>query len=192
MSTTPNPFMDHAAPVLAGEPTINDQQKSELWDAFHSKSPDELIQHLTPLSVPDEFKKRLLDAKHASMPVKPPVDKVTEAVQRVAALDPKVLDVAESHPNILKAFTTAAITPEKPAAAVGDATSASGKGTKTPEEPKTPAAPLAPRADGQPHFPSIPDGHHRVLSSNGGVYDIPQENIEAARATDPNMHILNP
>jgi hypothetical protein len=192
MSTTPNPFMDHAAPILAGEPSITDSDRESLWDAFHSKSSEELVQHLAPLAVPDDLKRKLFDAKRASMPVAPPVDKVTEAVQRVAALDPKVLDVAESHPNILKAFTTAAATPEKPAQEAAGGASAAPK-DNTAATAKKPA-PLAqpPRADGQSHMPPIPEGHHRILASDGGIHDIPAENIEQARAIDPNMHVLNP
>lgn len=184
-----NPFMDHAAPVLASEPAITDQQKSDLWDAFHSKSPEELIQHLTPLAVPDDLKKRLIDAKRASVPTSAPVDKITDAVNKIAHLDPQVRQTAEASPNLLKAFTAAATTPEKPAQEAASTTSAAPKG------PKTPAASKAlqpPRADGQPHFPAIPDGHKRVLASDGGVHDIPEENIEKARVIDPNLHVLNP
>ena len=189
MSTPQSPFMDHVAPILQAEPSINDQQRSDLWDAFHSKNADELTQHLATLAVPDDLKHKLWAAKQASAPAAPPVDKVTEAVQRLAAMDPKTLDVAESHPNLLKAFTTAATAePKAPAAPAGE-TSAAGKG-KTASAAQKPA--LSPRPDGQPHFPSIPDGHHRVLSTNGGVYDIPAENIDKARETDPNLHILNP
>lgn len=191
MATTPSPFQDHASPILSADPTLSDQQRSDLWDAFHSKNPDELVQHLTPLAIPDDTKHKLWAAKQASMPpVKvEPVDKVTAAVNKMVALPPDVLDKAEQHPNVLKAFTTAATAPEKEPTAAAGASSAVPRGEKTPAAPKTP---LAPRADGQPHFPSIPDGHHRILSSNGGVYDVPVENIEKARAVDPNLHILNP
>jgi hypothetical protein len=190
MSTPQSPFQDHASPILQGEPTINDQQRSELWDTFHqSKDPNELVQKLTPLAIPDDLKHKLFQAKQTSMPAPPPVDKVTEAVQKMVALDPKVLDVAEAHPNLLKAFTTAATTEPKAPAEPAAASAPAGKGKTASAAPKTP---LTPRADGQPHFPPIPDGHHRVLSSNGGVYDVPQENIDKAREADPNLHVLNP
>lgn len=200
MSTPQSPFMDHAGPILQGDPSLSDTAKANIWDVFHqSKNPAELADKLQnmphpdqpgqTLVIPDDTKHKLWTAKQASMPAPPPLDKVSAAVQRMVALPPDVLDKAEQHPNVLKAFTTAATTPEKPAAEPASAAPAAGKGTKAPAAPKTP---LAPRADGQPHFPSIPDGHHRVLSTNGGVYDIPAENIEAARATDPNLHILNP
>jgi hypothetical protein len=203
MSTPQSPFQDHAAPILQGDPSLSDQARSNLWDIFHgSKDPAELAQKLQnvphpddptqTLRVPDDTKHKLWEAKQASMPVAPPVDKVTEAVQRMVALDPKTLDTAESHPNMLKAFTTAATAPEKAAPAAAGASSAAGKGDTASKAKKPAAAPLPPRPDGQQHFPAIPEGHKRILHSNGGVYDIPEENLEAVRTKDPNMHVLNP
>jgi hypothetical protein len=189
MSSPTSPFMDHAAPVLSGDPTLSDDQRADLHDAFYQKDPAALTAHLQTLAIPDDTKHKLFQAKQASMPPTPPVDKVTDAVHRLAAIDPQTLEIAESHPNLLKAFTTAATTPEKEPTAAAGATSGADKGKKT---SKAPTAPVAPRADGQPHFPAIPDGHHRVLSTNGGVYDVPHENIDAARVADPNLHILNP
>lgn len=189
MSTSPSPFADPASPILENEPSISDSQRADLHDAFYSKSPDELIQHLAPLAIPDDLKNKLHQAKQATMPVAGPIDKVTAAVQRIAQLDPQTRQIAESSPNLLKAFTAAATTEAKAPAEPAGASSPAGKGKTAPAAEK-PA--LSPRQDGQPHFPPIPDSHHRVLSSNGGVYDIPAENVEAARAADPNMHILNP
>lgn len=192
MSTPASPFQDHASPILQAEPAITDQQRADLWDTFNqTKSPEELAQRLTPIAVPDDLKHKLWQAKNIATPPKAiePVDKVSAAVQRMVALPPDVLDKAEQHPNVLKAFTTAATTEPKAPAAPASETSAAGQGRMASAAQK-PA--LSPRPDGQPHFPSIPENHHRVLASNGGVYDIPAENIEAARATDPNLHILNP
>ena len=189
MSTISSPFQDHAAPVLAADPTLSDTAKADLWDAFHSKSPEELVQHLSTLAIPNETKHRLWQAKQASLPVPSPTDKVTAAVTKIASLDPQIRQIAEASPNLLKAFTTAATTPEKEPAAASGGASGSAKGTKA---PKAPAAPQPPRLDGQPHFPSIPDGHHRILGTDGSVYDIPAEHLDTARAADPNMHIMNP
>jgi hypothetical protein len=190
MSTTPSPFQDHAAPILAGEPSITDDQRANLHDIFHgSKDPNELASKLSSFPVPDDLKHKLWTAKQASTSSAPPVDKVTEAVQRLAAMDPQTLDVAESHPNLLKAFTAAATTepkaPQEPAAA----SSPAGKGKTASAAPKIPTEP---RLDGQPHFPPIPDGHHRILASDGGVHDIPAEKIDEARKIDPLLHVLNP
>lgn len=191
MSTPASPFMDHASPILSAEPAITDQQRADLWDAFHTKNVDELTQHLAPLAIPDDLKHKLWTAKQAVSPVPavPPVDKTVAAMQRMVTLDPKVLETAEAHPNVLKVLTSAAQTPEKEAPAAAGGASAESKAPKTPKAPK---APQPPRLDGQPHFPSIPDGHHRVLGTDGSVYDIPAEHLDTARAADPNMHIMNP
>jgi len=189
MASSTSPFMDHAAPILSAEPSITDDQRADLWDAFHTKNADELIQHLAPLAIPDDLKHKLWQAKQASLPIPSPTDKVTDAVQKIANLDPQARKIAESHPNLLKVFTTAATTPEKEATAALGGPSAVSKGKKAPAVSKVP---LAPRLDGQPHFPEIPEGHHRVLTAGGGVWDIPQEHIEEARALDPSLHVLNP
>jgi hypothetical protein len=177
--------MDHAAPVLSSEPSLDPQAKSDLWDAFHSKSPEELIQHLTPLAVPDDFKKRLLDAKQASLPpVKAePVDKVSAAIGKMVTLPPDVLDKAENHPNVLKAFTTAATTAEPAAQEPAGAASPAGKSKKAAGTPE--AASVA------PDLPPTPSGHALTHSSNGGYYHVPVANIAKAKAIDPSLTVLH-
>lgn len=189
MSITPSPFLDHAAPILSAEPSINDDQRAELWDAFYSKNADELAQHLAPLAIPDDTKHKLFQAKQLSMPAPAPLDKAAAAIKAVANIDPKVLDIAETHPNVLKVLSTAATTEPKPSAGDSGTSSEAGKGKTASAAPKPV---LKPRIDGQPHLPAIPDKHHRVLASNGGIYDVPAENISKAQELDPNLHILNP
>jgi hypothetical protein len=41
-------------------------------------------------------------------------------------------------------------------------------------------------------LPPIPDGHHRVLASDGSIHDIPAKNIELAVQIDPQLKVLNP
>lgn len=193
MSSPTSPFMDHAAPILAGDPALSDQNRADLWDAFHqSKDPQELVQRLAPLVVPDDTKHRLFQAKQASMPVAPPVDKVTAAIQKMTTIDPQTLELAEAHPNVLKAITSAATTPEKAPSEPAAATSPAGKGTKAPEAEKP--APLAQpmRPDGLENLPPIPDDHHRILASDGSIHDIPVANLDKARKIDPLLHVLNP
>ena len=133
MSTPASPFMDRASPILAADPALSDQNRADLWDIFHqSKDPAELTQKLAPLAIPDDTKHKLWEAKQSAAPVAPPVDKVTAAMQRMTSIDPKVLEVAESHPNVLKVLTSAATAPEKEPTAASGASSASDKGTKTP------------------------------------------------------------
>ncbi len=198
MSTAPmTPFDDPAKPILENDPAINDDQRAQLWDVFHSsKSADELAQHMqnlkgpdaAPIVVPDDTKKRLYQAKQVAAPVDP-IAKTKDIMQQLASIDPQVLEAAESHPNVLKTLTAAAGIGAKPAGEPAGSTKTAGK-EKTPDT----AQPLAqpPRIDGQPHLPPIPDGHHRVLASDGSLHDIPAENIEKARALDPRLHVLNP
>lgn len=191
MSTTPSPFADHVSPILAGEPTITDDQRADLWDVFHqSKDSNELAQKLQPLAVPDDLKQQLFDKKKLVTPAADPIDKVTAAMEKMKSLDPDTLELAEHHPAVLKVLTSAALTPDKDAAPTSAAPapkpSASGKKTKTP------ALALPPRPDGLQHLPSIPDGHKRVVASDGGIHDIPDANVEQAFSIDPRLHVMNP
>lgn len=192
MSTTPLPVTDEAQPILAGDSTLSDESRGELWDAFHSKSPEELAQHLQSLAVPDDTKRKLVDAKQRSTVAVSPVSKVTAAISQLAKMPPDVLDLAETHPNVLKSFTAAATTPEKEPTAAPGASAGASKGKQASQS--TEAAPLAqpPRPDGLPHLPPIPQGHRRVLASDGNIHDIPEERVEDARKLDPLMHVLNP
>jgi len=189
------PYQDPAEGILRGDTSITDEDRASLWDAFHnSKSPNELAQKLQPLGIPSDTKHKLWAAKQATAPVASPVDKVTEALNRLKQIDPDTLAVAEKFPTVAKAFIDAAVKPAEKAAGeagapAGKAESA-GKG-KTAKEEK-PRLIQAPRADGQPHLPPIAEGSYRILSSDGGVHDIPQERIQDAKNIDPNLHILNP
>jgi hypothetical protein len=183
------PYQDPAESILRGEPTINDEQRANLFDIFHStKDEGELARRLQPLAVPDDFKKQLYDAKQGGAITKgEPLDKVTEAINRMKTIDPQVLAMAEAHPNVLKALTGAAgaaePTGEGKAGAKGKG---QGKGAKA-----TPSI-QPPRIDGLENYPPIPEGHHRVRASDGGIHDIPAENIDQAREIDPRLQIMNP
>lgn len=144
-----NPFTDHAAPVLSADPTLSDESRASLWDAFHNKSADELVQHLHEQDISPDTKQSLFEAKKASMPAPTPHDTVVAAIQRMAQLDPKVLDLAESHPTVLKALTSATATPDKGSKKPASARKASPK-DKTPSAVEsTPAA--TPDAVTPPH-----------------------------------------
>lgn len=187
----PSPFVDHAAPILAGDPSITDEQRANLWDVFHnSKDGNELARQLQTVPIPDDTKQLLFDAKKKSIPQLEPVDKAVAAINRVGQLDPKVLELSEKYPKVT-GLLVAAATKE----GAGEASEAGAKQPKgkTQDATKKPA-PLVqpPRPDGLEHLPPIPDGHHRVLASDGGIHDIPAENIEKARQIDPRMHVLNP
>lgn len=179
------PFIEPAAPILRAEPSITDGQRADLFDIFHgSKDSNELAQKLQPVPIPDATKQLLFDAKKRSTVQAEPIDKAMDAVKRVGSLDPKVLDLAEAHPNVLKVLSAAAIAKEG-----AEAGSASGKGKDAKKQ--TPLV-QPPRPDGAEHLPPIPDNHRRILARDGSVHDIPEENLEKARAIDPMLHVLNP
>ena len=196
MSSTPSPFTDEVSPILRGEPTIDDNQRADLFDIFHnSKDPAELVEHLAPLAVPDDLKTQLLDKKKKLVPPVMPIDKVTDVINRMKAIDPAALETAEAHPNVLKALTTAATTPDKtaPVAAGGASAPAGGKpASGASKAPADPTAAFPARPDGLTHLPPIPAGHKRILASDSGIHDIPEDNIQKAFEIDPRLHVLNP
>ena len=179
------PFVDHAAPILAGDPALSDEHRADLWDTFHSsKSPEELEQRLQTMAVPlDDTKQKLLKAKQISMPALDPHTKIEDAIQRMTKLEPEALNLAESHPNVLKAFTSAAADPEKASAVPASASKAPAKGN-TPAKAKVPAGLT-------PDVPATPPGHALVKASDGAMYHVPHANIDQARTLDPKLQVLH-
>jgi hypothetical protein len=178
-----NPYIDHAAPILAGEPTITDDDRSNLWDIFHgSKDSEELVQKLQSYEAPDHVKASLFDAKHASMPGQEPVAKTLAAISKVKEIPADVLDLAESHPNVLKALTGAANTPEKEAGKPAGEGKPVGDG-KVSTAKKTPLV--------APDVPVTPAGHALVHTSDHRFHHIPVANIDKARQIDPNLTVLH-
>lgn len=150
MSTTPSPFLDHARPILENDPALSNEHKADLWDIFHSsKNADELAHHLQPLSVSDDTKQALYEAKQSSTPEPAPADHVVDALSRLAKLDPKVLELAESHPNVLKTIMTAVTTGHKDAGKAASASKGADKGKTPSVSGSTPAA--TPDAAVAPH-----------------------------------------
>jgi hypothetical protein len=96
-------FVDRAFPVLHGEPTINDSQRSDLWDLFHqSANANELDQHLAGLNLHPDLKKQLIHAKSLGSVEYDNLDRAVQAIHRMTAMDRTTLDVAEGHPTVLK------------------------------------------------------------------------------------------
>lgn len=187
----PTPFADPAAPILSGDPSITDGQRADLWDVFHnSKDADELAHHLQSIAVPDDTKQRLFQAKKNGSPKAEPVDKAVAAINRVGSLDPKILELSEKYPKVTGLLVAAATKEAAGEASEGGAPQGKGKTQAAAKKPTPLVQP--PRPDGLEHLPPIPDGHHRVMASDGGIHDIPAENIEKARQIDPRMHVLNP
>lgn len=96
---------DLAAPILAAEPGLSQSDRADLWDHFHqSADAGELSQRLIAAPISDDLRSRLLRAKEISMPVPGPVDRVTDAMNKMKGMDPAALDLAEKHPKLLQAI----------------------------------------------------------------------------------------
>lgn len=99
-----SPFYPHAERILTPAPITQDQ-KADAFDHFYAaKTPQELSTRLQALGLPAEVHSALVDAKTASMPVKSHMDKIVEAVNKLAAMNPQLREIGESHPALLKAF----------------------------------------------------------------------------------------
>lgn len=171
-------FVDHAQPVLAGAPDIDDEKRADLYDLFHnSKNADELARHLSAIPVPDALKTQLYDAKKKQSPAAEPIDKATDAISRIGKLDPKVLQLAEQFPTVTKALITAATA------------KAAGEGAAAPKEKTSDKEKKAPLVG--PDIKATPSGHALVRTHDGGLHHIPAENIEKAKSIDPELTVLH-
>ena len=181
------PFVDHAAPILRGDPQLDDEARASLWDVFHnSKDSNELAKHLAPISAPDDTKQSLFTAKQQSDPVASPVDKVSSVLLKMKALDPQALEVAETHPNVFKTLAAAASAPEKGAEGATGANTA-GKGKRA-SESKGKTAKTTTLA---PDVPATPSQHALIKASDGGLHHIPTANVTRARQIDPDLQVLH-
>ena len=106
---------DHVAPVLASDSSLNDDQRFDLHELFHSvPSTTELAHHLSGLNLPHSLKEQMLIAKNNSLEANappPPEPTGPQAIDKVIAhliqMDPKEREIAESHPKLLAAFISA-------------------------------------------------------------------------------------
>lgn len=103
------PWDDHAHSILAADSSLTDERRADTWDAYHaSRTPQELVRNLSPLEISTETKQKLFEAKSVTAPVLTPAGKVANALKQMSQIDPKVLQAAESHPHVAKAFIDAA------------------------------------------------------------------------------------
>lgn len=192
MPIQPTPsFTDHAEPILRAA-GVDNNTKADLWDMFHgSKDEGELAYMLSSLLVPNTLKQGLVDAKQHSIasrqkPVGDAAEKGFNVLSRLKEMDPQTLALAEKFPKTASALI--GLTGK------GDETPAAGKPSKAAKtSAKQPAAGKATKTAPQiADLPPIPDGHHRILDSNGGIHDVPMENLDAARQIDPQLQVMNP
>jgi hypothetical protein len=105
-----DPTGDHAAKILAADPTIDQETRADAWDFYHAAiTPDELIRNLSSLEIPDTARQKLLAAKQVTAPAVTQVDKVAQALSKMAKVDPQTLALADKFPKIAKMVIDAAI-----------------------------------------------------------------------------------
>jgi hypothetical protein len=105
-----HPYQDQAELLIDkdGEDLTQDE-KANLWDDYHAaKNPTELVQRLQNHNVSNALKSALWNAKNLTAPSQSPADKVSDALRRIAKVDPATLAVAEKHPTVTKAILDAA------------------------------------------------------------------------------------
>jgi hypothetical protein len=100
-----SPVIDHAKRILTAASSMNDDQRADSWDHYHSaQDSKDLTTRLNTVNAPDDVKASLVSAKKLSDPKLTAVDKVVDAIHRLAAMDPRTREIAESHPAVLKAL----------------------------------------------------------------------------------------
>jgi hypothetical protein len=98
-------FSDSAEPILRGEPTLNDEQRANLWEVFHSaRTSQELIPLLHGHAIPEELKQRLFEAKQLSDPEPDRAAHIFRSIRQVVQMDPKLRTLAEKHSHLLNHF----------------------------------------------------------------------------------------
>jgi len=176
-----SPFIDHAAPVLAGDPSLNDQQRADLWDAFHSKDAAALVDHLHEQDIPQATKQSLWEAKQRSEAPTDPIEKTTAAIKKLQQLDPEVLELAEAHPNVLKALIAAAHMPENGSEPASGASKSAGKG-KQAAEPSKPAPAAA--------APAPEPSWVKFRGKDGNIYEVHPEDLHHVQRVDPAAEVI--
>lgn len=103
------PYRDPAEAILRGDPSLTDEHRATLWTIFHeAKNPDDLAQRLQWHSASNQTRHLLVQAKGLTAPTPDPVDRIVDALHRVAALPRNVLEMAEMYPVGTKSLIQAA------------------------------------------------------------------------------------
>jgi hypothetical protein len=101
------PYLDHAKRILADDPSLDNSDRADLWDIFHSsRDTRELATRLNDADIPQHVAESLIDAKRLTEPKAEPAEPnpAMDALNKLEAIDEKVLQLAESHPTVLKAL----------------------------------------------------------------------------------------
>jgi hypothetical protein len=178
------PYQDPATPILSQSTDIDDEKRADLFDIFHnSKDHNELARKLQPVAAPDQLKSQLFEAKK-KFTVTDPAERAAASIERLAQIKPEILDLAENHPNVMKAFMATATKGEEKAS--GEPAQAGGKQPGGKSQGTGKAAPVV-----VPDVPPTPSGHALVKTRDHAIHHIPVENIDKARAIDPELQVLH-
>jgi hypothetical protein len=103
-------FISKAEPILRAAQGISDVDRADLFDAYHeSENANDLAGRLQSVEgLSPDIASKLIAAKHSSEPVPSNLDRAVEAIHSVAKLDPQILEVAESHPVVMRGLVSAA------------------------------------------------------------------------------------
>ncbi len=101
----PRLMSDPAQHILASEPSLSNEQRADIWDDFltapHARA---LSARLAARNLPPQVVDLLLEAKRASEPEPSPTSHIETAIKAMSQLDPKLLELAESHPQLLRHY----------------------------------------------------------------------------------------
>ncbi len=101
-------LVDSAKVILESEPSLTQNQRADLWDAWHSSpTVSSLARKLASMEfeIPASTEQALLEAKKLTTVSHDPVDRTVSAINRLAKLDPQVLSLIERFPHVLKHVT---------------------------------------------------------------------------------------
>lgn len=95
--------------ILRNAPSLSDNERAALYDAYHiAPDADSLARHIQQFNAPDDVTDGLVEAKQAESQTSPASSsggtRTADAIRAIADMDPKTLELAESHPHVLNAL----------------------------------------------------------------------------------------
>lgn len=99
------PWDDDARPILDADKSLTDAEREKVWDIYHeSQTVSILARRLADLGVEPALGQQLCRAKAVTIHEPTDTEKVHAIMQHMSAMDRRVLDAAEKHPNVLRAL----------------------------------------------------------------------------------------
>lgn len=178
--TPASPFSDPAADILRADPSLTDESRADLHDAFYNKNTDELVQHLHQQDLPEETKTRLWQSKQAMESPSDPASRIKAVGDTMKGLDPAILELMEAHPTVFKTLT-AAMTPEKESESASGASKPAGKGKKPSKSEKPASAPPVP----------VPEPSWvKFKGKDGNHYEVHPDDLHHVQRIDPAAEVI--